>query len=88
MRTMAPGKMMKANVTSKGMKVAKVATKSRYTTEVGEYNGRPTLKITDSQAANPKWADFTFGIGKAKMILGSLEAIKAFVAENDKSEGK
>lgn len=55
----------------------------RYTTTVGEYNGRPTISITDSEAKNPQYGTFTFGLSKARMILGALEDIKAFVEANE-----
>lgn len=58
----------------------------RYTTEVGEHKGHPTIKITDNEARNPMFGSFMFGLSKAKMILGSIEAIREFVAENDKPE--
>lgn len=68
----------------------KKATKAldRYTTEVGEYNGNPTIKITDTEAKNPRYADFTFGLGKAKMILACIDDIQAFVNINEAKKAK
>jgi len=49
--------------------------------EETEFKGRPTLTIRfDDNDPYP----FSFGIGKAKKILGSLDKIKAFVEKHDK----
>lgn len=64
-------------------KVAKAA--PRYTAETSMYQDKyPTITLTDTAARNPKYASFSFGLNKAKMILGSIEAIEAFVEENTK----
>lgn len=81
--------MKTTKVISKTKKTAVTAVKKvakqldRYTTEVGEYNGRPTISITDTEAKNPQYGTFTFGLSKARMILGALEDIKAFVEANE-----
>jgi hypothetical protein len=46
--------------------------------ERGEYSGKPTLSIR--RGGNDKFP-FSFGVGKAKMILACLDEIKAFVAD-------
>lgn len=74
-------KSSKPEVKAKPAIKAKAA--PRYTTEIGEYNGRPTIKITDNEARNPMYGSFTFGLGKAKMILATIEDIEAFVSDNE-----
>ncbi len=49
--------------------------------EETEYKGRPTITIRFDE--NDRYP-FSFGMGKAKKILGSLEEIKAFVEKHDK----
>lgn len=44
----------------------------------GEYSGKPTLSIR--RGGNDKFP-FSFGVGKAKMILACLDEIKSFVAD-------
>lgn len=49
--------------------------------ERSEFKGRPMLVLkNDEEDKYP----FSFGMGKAKKILGHIEEIKKFVAENDK----
>lgn len=67
-------------------KAAKPA--ERYSVELGEYNGNPTLQITDTQARNPKYSSFTFGAGKARGIVACIEQIKEFVADNPEKSAK
>ena len=52
-------------------------------TERSEYKGHEILSIVEADGEHPKRV--AFGLAKAKMILTQLEAIKAFVAENEKS---
>lgn len=80
---------MKAKSVKAKASPVKKATKAldRYTTEVGEYNGNPTIKLTDTEARNPRYADFTFGLSKARMILACIDEIQEFVDSND-SKGK
>jgi len=49
--------------------------------ERSEFKGKPVLII--KRDAEDKYP-FSFGLSKAKLILGNLEEIKKFVAENDK----
>ena len=49
-----------------------------------EYKGRPVLVLKRSE--DEKFP-FSFGVAKAKMILESIEEIKKFVAENEKTSG-
>lgn len=42
------------------------------------YKGHPTLSIKFSEKAMP----FSFGLSKAKAILGSISAIEAFVSKH------
>lgn len=51
--------------------------------ERSEYKGNPMLVIKNSE--DDKFP-FSFGIAKAKKILENIEAIKKFVAENDKNQ--
>ncbi len=53
--------------------------KAGYIVERGEYKGRPLLVIKRDE--NDKYP-FSFGVGKAKLILGNLEEIKKFVEEH------
>ena len=48
-------------------------------TKTGEYKGNPTITL-DPEGKFP----FAFGVGKAKLILENLEAIKEFVAQVEK----
>ena len=48
--------------------------------EETEYKGRPTITIRFDE--NDRYP-FSFGMGKAKKILGALEEIKAFVEKHD-----
>jgi len=50
-----------------------------YIVERGEYKGKPILVIKRDE--NDKYP-FSFGVSKAKLILGNLEEIKKFVEEN------
>jgi hypothetical protein len=49
--------------------------------EEAEFKGRPVLTIKFDE--NDKYP-FSFGISKAKKILGTLDEIKAFVEKYDK----
>lgn len=49
-----------------------------------EYKGKPVLVLKRSE--DEKFP-FSFGVAKAKMILESIEEIKKFVAENERSPG-
>lgn len=49
--------------------------------EKTEYKGRPIITIKRKE--DDKYP-FSFGVGKAKLILANIEEIKKFVAENDK----
>ena len=53
--------------------------KAGYIVERGEYKGRPLLVIKRDE--NDKYP-FSFGVSKAKLILGNLEEIKKFVEEH------
>lgn len=48
-------------------------------TTTGSFKGHPTISLKRSEAEK---FPFTFGVGKAKLILENIEAIKAFVAAN------
>ena len=50
-----------------------------YIVERREYKGNPILVIKRDE--NDKYP-FSFGVSKAKLILGNLEEIKKFVEEN------
>jgi len=50
--------------------------------ERSEFKGKPVLIIRRDE--NDKYP-FTFGLSKAKLILGNLEEIKRFVEDNDKA---
>jgi len=49
--------------------------------EKSEFKGKPVIILKRQE--DDKYA-FTFGLGKAKLILENLEEIKKFVEENDK----
>ena len=44
----------------------------------------PTIEL---KTATGKGFGFTFGLGKARLILENLEDIKRFVKENEKPQG-
>jgi hypothetical protein len=47
--------------------------------KIGEYKGHPTISLLkDEEDMRP----FTFGLGKAKLIIDNLDEIKKFVEEN------
>lgn len=50
--------------------------------ERSEFKGNPMLVLKRNE--DDKFP-FSFGLNKAKMILESIDDIKKFVAENDKS---
>ena len=50
---------------------------------IGEYKGSPVITLPLS--ADGKFP-FTFGLGKAKVILKYIDEIKKFVAEYDKKK--
>ncbi len=53
--------------------------------EKTEYKGQPVLILKRNE--NDRYP-FSFGLGKARMILESIEEIKKFVEENDNKEDK
>lgn len=52
--------------------------------ERSEYKGKPVLIIRRSEEDR---YPFSFGLGKANLILENLEEIKRFVEDNSKNEG-
>lgn len=44
----------------------------KYTTERGEYNGRPTLEFR-SKANTSKWPELTMGLKKCKVVKAILD---------------
>ena len=50
--------------------------------EKGEYKGKPTLTL---RRAEDDRFPFSFGIGKAKLMVKHFKAIKEFVNDNSKS---
>jgi len=53
--------------------------------KIGEYKGSPV--ITLKRGEEDKYP-LTFGLGKAKLILENLEAVKAFYEANKGKAGK
>jgi len=51
--------------------------------KLGEYKGNPTITLTNTP--EDKYP-FTFGVNKARLLLANLEAVKQFVADNEKKE--
>jgi hypothetical protein len=51
--------------------------------EESEYMGKPMLVIKNDE--NDRFP-FSFGLSKAKKMLGAVDQIKAFVEKNDKKE--
>jgi hypothetical protein len=51
--------------------------------ERSEYKGKPVLVLKRSE--DEKFP-FSFGLAKARMVLESLEEIRKFVADNEKTE--
>ena len=51
-----------------------------FKTEVGEFKGSKTISILNGDKRV-----ISFGLSKAKAILAEIEAIRDFVAKNDKS---
>jgi len=51
-------------------------------TKIGSYKGNPTITLN----AEGKFP-FTFGLAKAKLVLGNIDAIRKFVSENEESKG-
>jgi hypothetical protein len=51
--------------------------------EESEYMGKPMLVIKNDE--NDRFP-FSFGLSKAKKMLGAIDQIKAFVEKNDKKE--
>ncbi len=58
--------------------------KPEYIVERGEYKGKPLLVLKRDE--DDKYP-FSFGLGKAKMILDNIEEIKKFVEENSGATG-
>jgi len=71
---------------SKGEAMNKVestmADKAGLTVERGEYSGKPTMSIR--RGAGDKFP-FSFGLGKAKMIVAMIDEIRAFVDDCEKA---
>jgi len=55
-----------------------------FKTEVGEFKGSKTIAISTSDDKRV----ITFGLTKAKAILESIDAIREFVEQNEKTESK
>lgn len=53
--------------------------------EKTEYKGQPVLVLKRNE--NDKYP-FSFGLGKARLILEAIDEIKKFVEENEKKEDK
>ncbi len=52
--------------------------------KTGEFKGHPTISLLkDDDDLRP----FTFGLGKARLILANLDAIKKFVESNSGNSG-
>ncbi len=47
--------------------------------KTGEFKGHPTISLMKDES---DMRPFTFGMGKARLILENLEAIKEFVENN------
>lgn len=52
--------------------------------ERSEYKGKPLIVIKRSE--DDKYP-FSFGLGKAKLILENIEEIRKFVEENNQAQG-
>jgi uncharacterized protein YqfB (UPF0267 family) len=50
-----------------------------------EFKGNPVISI--KRAEEDRYG-ITMGVSKAKLVIENIEAIKAFVAKNDKSEAQ
>ena len=50
-------------------------------TSIGEYNGNPIITLNEG-ARFP----FSFGLGKAKLILENINAIKEFIEAEERGE--
>jgi hypothetical protein len=48
-----------------------------------EFKGNPIIKLKRTEDDQ---YPFSFGLGKAKLVLQNVEEIKKFVEENDKQE--
>jgi hypothetical protein len=51
--------------------------------EKAEFKGNPIIKLKRNEDDQ---YPFSFGLGKAKLVLQNVEEIKKFVEENDKQE--
>jgi len=51
--------------------------------EITEFKGRPIIVLKRQE--DDKYP-FSFGLGKAKLMVENLEAIKKFIEENDKEK--
>ncbi len=49
--------------------------------KTGEFKGHPTISLMKDES---DMRPFTFGMGKARLILENLDAIKEFVESNGK----
>jgi len=56
-----------------------MSTTTKSLAELSEYKGNALIVLKTS--ADAKWP-FQFGVGKARLILDNLDAIRAFVASN------
>lgn len=50
--------------------------------KIGEYKGHKTISLMKS---DDDQYPFTFGLGKAKLIVDNIDEIKKFVKENESS---
>jgi len=48
---------------------------------IGDYKGHPVLSLLKDETDQ---RPFTFGLGKARLILDNIEEIRKFVEENGK----
>jgi hypothetical protein len=54
-------------------------------TEHSEYQGKPVIAIKRSEDDR---YPFSFGVAKAKLIVENIDAIKKFVAEQERANGR
>lgn len=57
--------------------------KKQQVPKIDVFKGNPIIVLNPED----KWT-FSFGLGKARLILANLDAIKAFVAANETNEPK
>lgn len=68
---------------SKSNKTEKNSTSKTNKVQYAEFHGKPTIGLPTGNQFKPF---FSFGTGKAKLILSHLADIKAFVRKNDTSD--